>query len=496
VSFTVSLENSGGSQLVVVPLSVTFDGAFLTFVSAAPPPDDAITGRLTWNDLTGPSGLAPGGSLVATLYFQAVASTNANPNRTTTVAATVAGASNDLGQTAPMTTSAAPVRITAPGLTLTKQLNSPWGSVLSIGQLATYTVHITNTGDTLLQTLPVADQFDPTTLEFVTASPLGFRVAADGSRQRVVWDDLTASVGDLDAGQTVSATLSFSVSAVAPTIDNIAMVHHAVDAFGDVPAGQQASVSVPVAAMALTASASPPAGSLVRAGERITYTIVTHNAGSATLHHVIITSTTPPGAVIELSVAGNITEDGCAVPPATEVGDEGAFVRWRLDLLSPQTECVTRLQVRVKDMPLVAAIVNHSGASAVEIPRPVMARLEHLVAPTAITLVEFTAQPTPKGALIAWSTAVEIETWGFHLWRSESDRRNEAVRITQNLVLSHGATSNYSYLDEDAPHDRTLYYWLEEVDAAGRSEVYGPVIVGGNGASGLRLLLPLIFVSP
>ncbi len=111
VQFQITIQNTGDTAIDVLPLTDTFDATKLQFDSASPSPDNTGTGSLTWNDLTGSSSLAPGGSVVVTVNFIALASTTPG---TTTNTATVSGATDEHGDTVPTASDSDDVAILAP----------------------------------------------------------------------------------------------------------------------------------------------------------------------------------------------------------------------------------------------------------------------------------------------------------------------------------------------------------------------------------------------
>ncbi len=98
--------------------------------------------------------------------------------------------------------------------------------------------------------------------------------------------------------------------------------------------------------------------------------------------------------------------------------------------------------------------------------------------PTAARLASFTARAVTGGIRLAWDTAGEVDTLGFHLWRA-SDEDGERLRLTAGLIASQspGGTSggHYEWLDESARAGVTYSYWLEQIEVTGASELYGPV---------------------
>lgn len=122
-----------------------------------------------------------------------------------------------------------------------------------------------------------------------------------------------------------------------------------------------------------------------------------------------------------------------------------------------------------------------------------MTRDAGLVAPLAIDLVSFAAHVESETIVVEWVTEAEVDTLGYHLFRSTSSDREEAVRITNQLIPSQGSDGGtYNVIDESVVAGVTFHYWLREVTGADFSE-YGPVTARISDASnGVSLYLPLI----
>ncbi len=98
-------------------------------------------------------------------------------------------------------------------------------------------------------------------------------------------------------------------------------------------------------------------------------------------------------------------------------------------------------------------------------------RLNKPPVPTALTLSAFQAVARPDGIALIWETALEVETQGFYLWRSEGDAqagngRDGAVQITPSLLLAQGSTTTgagYRFHDASAERGKTYTYWLQEI---------------------------------
>jgi hypothetical protein len=99
------------------------------------------------------------------------------------------------------------------------------------------------------------------------------------------------------------------------------------------------------------------------------------------------------------------------------------------------------------------------------------------VSGTAIELLYFVARSTEDGVQLAWATALEMNTLGYRLHRGPAEGNH--VLIGDELVPAIGADNGaeYAYMDRWAQRGSIHRYWLEEVEADGTSNWYGPVLV-------------------
>jgi hypothetical protein len=118
-------------------------------------------------------------------------------------------------------------------------------------------------------------------------------------------------------------------------------------------------------------------------------------------------------------------------------------------------------------------------------------------APTAVHLAAFGATWRDGQVLVAWETAVEVDTVGFDLWRGES-ADGVYVRVNELLIpsVSPGGVSggHYAYLDTGVTAGETYYYKLQELEADGGRNWYGPVLTDDStpNVGQFRVLLPLV----
>lgn len=96
--------------------------------------------------------------------------------------------------------------------------------------------------------------------------------------------------------------------------------------------------------------------------------------------------------------------------------------------------------------------------------------------PTAVTLERLEALRTAEGILVNWQTSDEIDNYGFNIYRSTTPDFREAVKLTPAPILGEGrgrGGASYSFLDRNPPTG-PVYYWLEDIDLAGKRTLHGP----------------------
>ncbi|MEM7133771.1 MAG: SdrD B-like domain-containing protein [Chloroflexota bacterium] len=97
-----------------------------------------------------------------------------------------------------------------PSLAVSKELNTtPSDPSFGVNEIISYTIRITNTGDVTITVLPLEDRYSDVFIEFQSAS-----VNPDLSQPGLLmWNDLTAALGDVGPGDNVSLTVSFETMA-------------------------------------------------------------------------------------------------------------------------------------------------------------------------------------------------------------------------------------------------------------------------------------------
>jgi uncharacterized repeat protein (TIGR01451 family) len=115
--------------------------------------------------------------------------------------------------------------------------------------------------------------------------------------------------------------------------------------------------------------------------------------------------------------------------------------------------------------------------------------------PTAVTLTSLTAGREGGLVVVRWTTSLELNTWGFHLYRSADGRRAGAERVTATIIRATGSGQggdSYSWVDSSAQPGVTYTYWLEEVELDGDRSEFGPVSTALRLGGLFRTFLPLV----
>ena len=118
--------------------------------------------------------------------------------------------------------------------------------------------------------------------------------------------------------------------------------------------------------------------------------------------------------------------------------------------------------------------------------------------PTAVELLYFRVDGVDgERVQLAWATAVEIDNFGFNLYRAATNDFGHAVKIhfEPSAVKGSGPGAWYAYADT-VPHDGAWWYWLADLDTLGRETIHSPIRAQVGVDSGLpfRLFMPVVSV--
>jgi len=488
VQFQIVVVNTGTTSLVTVPLTDTYDTAYLAFNNADTPPDSTVpAGQLTWNNI---GAILVGGRVTITVNFTATAAVASTTNTA------VASATDSNGDEVPEDNNSDTVEITelVPGLEVVKAV-APGAAAPNMP--FTYTIRITNTGQvtfittTLTDTLPaefhyVANSGTPTDPDSTTGNvSTGLTLAWQnlGSLNPGVYIDVSFAV-TVTPG--ITGTYWNTVTATGTTPGDV------ITDTGDVPVDvEEPAVEIDKVAVAIERD------SVLPRRNHITFTIAITNVGLS--------------AIGELSLEDQYDPWYLGFEDATPYPDDvtAGFLTWN-DLTGPAPNGFGR------DLPPGEAFfvttvfyVNHDiniTTTNVATVTDVVDTYDNPVdddddeediggeddsIPTPVELLYFRAVAEEEAVRLEWATAAEVGAVGFYVYRAPDANFDGAPIMA--YVPATGSGSTYSHLDRDVTPDQTYWYWLAEVSTAGSETLYGPV-QGGVGIDSLpyRLYLPLV----
>ncbi|MBI5652675.1 MAG: hypothetical protein HZC40_19855 [Chloroflexi bacterium] len=95
--------------------------------------------------------------------------------------------------------------------------------------------------------------------------------------------------------------------------------------------------------------------------------------------------------------------------------------------------------------------------------------------------------PAPARIIVEWTTATEINTAGFNLYRGTRaegpfDKVNAQLIAASPDAITGG---KYRYEDTTVIAGQTYYYELEDVEFGGKTERHGPIIITAPGVFGI-----------
>lgn len=223
-----------------------------------------------------------------------------------------------------------------------------------IGDTITYTLGMTNTGNTTADNVILTDTIPPSTV-FVPGSVTVDGVVSPGG-------DPTPpggiNVGSIGPGQTVTLTFDVAVVSIPTTnpIPNDGTVNSTFITDPSLPptssVGNSATATVTIKNVAMTASKSVDKG-YATLGDTLTYTIVFNLQGNTPANNVILTDSIPPET---LYIANSLTLNGTAIPGANPNPPTGYNLG---SLVVPATYTVT-FKTIVQTVPTPNPIFNNA----------------------------------------------------------------------------------------------------------------------------------------
>ncbi len=475
LTYTLIVTNLGPSAAVNVVVTDMLP-AQVTFVSAMPVPSS--TAPLVW--LLGT--LAPAEVRLITVTVQV------RPEVTQTFTNTVVVDSETPDDNPTNNTDDEPTTPLVPGLELVKSV-TPGQAVRHMP--FTYTIRITNTGQITFNPLMLSDNLPP-----------GFYYVPGSGSPRdpdtiaeplLVWNDLGPLV------PSAAITVSFAVTAetgITGTYINMATVTGTTPGgvltdTDDVPIVLQDPV-VAIDKQLVAADLDDVAPNFV------TFTIVITNVGISTIDVLPLLDQYDPYYLSFVT----------ATPYPEEDADDG-LLTWR-DLTGPapygfdhnmvpgESFRITTVFSVVHDITTTINTAIITGAIDVydnPTNRPTDT-VPIINIPTAVELLYFRVDGVSgRQVRLAWATAVEIDNFGFNLYRADTNDRARAqfIHFEPAAAQAHRLGATYVYTDT-VPADGVWWYWLADVDTRGNEahSIQEPVRVEVNVAWPHRIYLPIV----
>lgn len=191
VRFQITVTNSGTTNHTNIALTDTYNSTCLTYFNAFPAPSSQVAGTITWNTAALGGTLNAGQSVILTVTFIAASGCGATIN---TATATATGVPNAVATS--------PVTIDNPQLSIAKTRTSPLGVPVYVGNTVTFSIVVTNTGNTTATTVPLVDTYSEYNLSFVSASP----APTSGGGGQINW----ANIGPITPGNNATINLTFT----------------------------------------------------------------------------------------------------------------------------------------------------------------------------------------------------------------------------------------------------------------------------------------------
>jgi len=252
----------------------------------------------------------------------------------------------------------------------------------------------------------------------------------------------------------------------------------------------------------LETEATAPCRALV--DETLEYTVVITNSdgGDATLVTFVDTPdvntqlvpgsvTSTPGTVL----SGNAANDTqVQVDIGTLVSGAQVEITYQVTVLDlPANQTVLENQGRISADELSDDLLTDDPTTA-EVGDPTRT-LACVPGTTAIELLQFTATRAGATVRVRWVTGTELDTWGFHLYRSTDGSRANAVQVTPELIVAQGRGREqtvYTWIDRDVVEETSYTYWLHEIELDGSTHEYGPAARTVPQRDGGRIFLPMV----
>jgi len=229
-------------------------------------------------------------------------------------------------------------------------------------------------------------------------------------------------------------------------------------------------------------------------GDTLLYNVTIVSNGNAPATGVTFTDTPDPNTTL---VVGSVRTSQGTVLQGNNPGDRAVTVD--IGAIPAGGVVEISLEVTIND-PLPGGVtqVSNQGLVSLDMLPNVPTDdpgtpVEDDSTPTAVELIYFRAAwISGRDVRLEWATAVEIDNFGFNVYRASVDDRSRASLLGFVPSQARGAGATYGY-EDTVPVDGFWWYWLADVDTAGLETFHGPVIAGvGANTWSHRIYLPLV----
>ena len=411
----------------------------------------ATTGYENANPVTWHANLPANSERVYTVVARVIITTPVLLNNTATIS------SEFLESTLANNSSTAVVQVLSPraSITATPPISYTPGTTLSIP------VTITNNGTTTMTNAVVTITL-PNGLT-LTELPPGWREISPGV--------YGVPIGVIPPGGSVTIIIPVTVSPLLPPVFLLPIDVSVDDLDHPGESASSGTITAPVnrdVTLSVLKQGQPANQQMVRPGERITYTLLVSNTSGFTATNVVVRDALPDG----------VTWIGVASPVAQL---EANTLAWRYAKLAPYQSIQMTFVVSVtRASEYESAILNQFTVSSNNTLLQTSNEVVNVYAPLAVTLSRFVGALQANGTVrLEWATSLEVNSFGFDIFRSPDGTRDSAVKITPTLIPAAGRAggATYDFMDSAVQVGQTYAYWLVETELDGHQLDYGPVAV-------------------
>jgi uncharacterized repeat protein (TIGR01451 family) len=372
--FTITVFNGGAIALDTVPVVDTYNTNLLSIVSQTPFANSTNlgAGTLSWTNI-GPLGI--GNSAVITARFVTVANGTG-----TNVALSTPSTTN--GVPVPPVTSSVPHTAVTPNIAIVKVVSSPTNRPAAIGEQVQFTITATNSGNVLLDAVPLSDTFNTNLLSFVSATPPQNSLAGN----LLSWTD----IGPLGAGSTTSVIVRFTALTNGIGTNRVVTIPTTTNGIPVPPKTNEVPHTNVNPHVTIAKTVLSPAGRPAALGEQFFFALTVLNDGNVPLDTVPVSDTFNTNFISFVSAAPAPNATGPGSLSWTNVGP----------LLAGQSTVITaRFNTVTFGTETNRAVTTPTTTNGVPVP-PSTSSVPHTVVTPGVVVTKTLANPLGRSAVV------------------------------------------------------------------------------------------------